>query len=402
MAVRATRKGRPAVLFIDDSGWDCFFQLAAGIKKAGIRTVRITRSSQSRATSRLFFDRTLHLGGDVSDPIDLPGILEGEHIIDVQTTEAMAVAAGKAFTLLPPSRRTEAWNQRAAGTDKLLVSQRLREVGLDVPRVLSGLDADAGRIVRELGLPVVRKLRVGSGGEGISIVDTREELDALLAEEPPSDRYFFEQFIEGAELQIGGVFGGRENVVVTYETLQRRGAHQPACRIRVIDDPGLEETGRAVAEALGISGFMNVNLIRDADGREWIHDVNPRVFGSFMAFRRVGVDFQRAYLNWLFDASRRGPCLATDGSSITVFPAAYREELQVGRPGAIAGFLRVAYPYVRWAGLRYVAYELGRQLLHEIEHRPDPNQGAAVGHNFRWVRKGEGSEGLGVLQPRHR
>ena len=160
---------------------------------------------------------------------------------------------------------------------------------------------------------------------------------------------------------------------MTYETLQRRGAHQPACRIRVIDDPGLEETGRAVAEALGISGFMNVNLIRDVDGREWIHDVNPRVFGSFMAFRRVGVDFQRAYLNWLFDASRRGAFLATDDSSITVFPAAYREELQVGRPGAIAGFLRVAYPYVRWAGLRYVAYELGRQLLHEIEHRPDPN-----------------------------
>ena len=311
-------------------------------------------------------------------------------------------AAGKAFTSLPPSLRTEAWNQRAAGTDKLLVSQRLREVGLDVPRVLSGLDADAGRIVRELGLPVVRKLRVGSGGEGMSIVDAREELDALLAEGPPSDRYFFEQFIEGAELQIGGVFGGRENVVVTYETLQRRGAHQPACRIRVIDDPGLEETGRAVAEALGISGFMNVNLIRDADGREWIHDVNPRVFGSFMAFRRVGVDFQRRTSvgsSMLLAVAPVSP--RTVRASRSFPPPTGRSYRWAGRAPS-PGSCRVAYPYVRWAGLRYVAYELGRQLLHEIEHRPDPNQGAAVGHNFRWVRKGEGSEGLGVLQPRHR
>jgi hypothetical protein len=165
--------------------------------------------------------------------------------------------------------------------------------------------------------------------------------------------------------------GGTDSIVVTYETLQRRGAHQPASRIRMIDDPGLVETGRAAFEALGISGLANINLIRDVDGREWIHDVNPRVFGSFLAFRQVGVDLQRAYVDWLLDSSLHGPGLAVDGPSITVFPAAYRADLGVGRLGAVAGFLRVAYPYARWAGLRYVAYEVGRQLVHEIEHRLD-------------------------------
>ena len=368
LARRSTRKGQPAVLFIDDVGWDCFFQLAAGLRRAGIRTVRITRWNRSRATALLFFDRTIQLA-DGTDHIDLPEILEGERIMDVQMTEAMAVDAGKGFTLLPQSRLTEGWNQRVSVMDKLLVARRLGEVGLCTPRVLSGLDLSAGQIVRELGLPVLRKLRVGSGGEGMSVIDTREGLDALLAEGPPSDGYFFEQFVEGRELQVGGVFGGAEDVVVTFETLQRRGAHQPASRIRMIDDPALVQTGRAAVEALGVSGLANINLIRDVEGREWIHDVNPRVFGCFMAFRGVGVDLQRAYVDWLLHSSRRDPVPATVGPSITVFPAAYRADLEVGRVGAVAGFLRVAYPYVRWAGLRYVAYELGRQLVHEIEHR---------------------------------
>ena len=360
--------GQPAVLFIDDVGWDCFFQLAAGLKRAGIRTIRVTRSRRTRTASLLLFDRAIH-HSDSAGHLDLPGILEGEDIIDVQMTENMVTAAGKEFTLLPRTQRTEAWTRRAAVMDKLLVAERLGELGFFTPPVLTGPNADADQIIQRLGLPVMRKLRTASGGEGMSIVRTREELETLLTKDQRSDSYFFERCIEGRQLQVAGVFGDGDDAVVTYETLQRRSALAPASLIRTIDDPGLVETGRAAVKALGIAGMININVIRDAEGRDWIHDVNPRVFGSFMAFRTVGVDLLQAYVEWLrttpgLPADRQG-----DENSLVVFPAAFRTDSGGSPSWKINGILRAAGSYRHWAGPRYVAYEIGRQLVYEMKRR---------------------------------
>jgi hypothetical protein len=166
----------------------------------------------------------------------------------------------------------------------------------------------------------------------------------------------------------------------------------------MIADKGIAETGREVVGALGITGIMNINVIRDCDGRDWIHDVNPRVFGSFMAFRPRGRDLLQSYADWVIKSDQRGivrpnlsvgsrilgdtvRSLATrtpgmpsaelppdekDSSSFLVFPAAFREKTDDHNPfRSMWGYFRSARPYVRWVGLRYIAFETALQLQFE-------------------------------------
>jgi ATP-grasp domain len=392
------QKGRPTVVFVDDGDWESFVQLAAGIRRAGIRTFRITTSPRSLATSLSLFDRTIHLCS-LSELDDLAGILDGENVTDMQMTENVAEAISKGLSMMPRSGHTHALTRRLGAMDKTFVARRLREFGLSTPRIMTGPHFNSRHIVEELGLPVVRKLRIGSGGEGISIITSHDELEELIANDQRSDEYFFEEFIEGRELQFGGVFGGRgDDVIVTYETLQRRGALAPASQIRLLEDLAIAQTGRRIVAALGITGIMNINVIRDATGRDWVHDVNPRVFGSFLAFRPAGVDLLQSYIDWVLvsarlpvspasslrsmrpDDERDTPVATTDTKHVAssrpgqeswvflVFPAAFRNHSLDENPLRTVGrFCRGAYPYLRWVGPRYVAYEVGRQLRFEVE-----------------------------------
>jgi hypothetical protein len=46
-------------------------------------------------------------------------------------------------------------------------------------------------------------------------------------------------------------------------------------------------------------GLVGERIIRDTDGNDWVHDVNPRVWGSFAAFRPANVDLVAAHVDWL-------------------------------------------------------------------------------------------------------
>jgi hypothetical protein len=160
----------------------------------------------------------------------------------------------------------------------------------------------------------------------------------------------------------------------------------------------MAETGRGVVDALGITGIMNLNVIRDGDGRDWIHDVNPRVFGSFIAFRPRGIDLLQSYADWVLKSSQpevmrpkisagprgRGdtdgslampsdgmppakqPGRAKDSSSFFVFPAAFRDTSDDENPfPSMWRYFQSARPYLRWVGLRYFAYETMLQLQFE-------------------------------------
>ena len=309
-------QGAPSVLFVDDGCWDSFFLLAAGIKRAGIRTVRITSAPRTRGAAFLLFDRTVHFE-NLDDLVDLAEMIEGERVVDVQMTESVASALGHGILKMPETTHTREWFRRVAVMDKLFVEERLREIGLFVPPVLHGPDLDASQIIRRARIarraqdPDRKRRRRGCDHHARA-----ESWRRSLAAGHHSEETFFEQYIEGRQLQFGGIFGyGDSDAVVTFETLQRREALAPASQIRLVEEDGFAATGRKVVHALGLTGIMNINAIRDAEGRDWIHDVNPRAFGSFMGFRPAGVDLlQRVRRldpgtgrwNWLRSGCTRG------------------------------------------------------------------------------------------------
>ncbi len=260
------------------------------------------------------------------------------------------------------------------------MSRRLREHGLSVPATVESIGTDPDRVVELFGLPVVHKRRVGSGGGGVSVVESREALVRLLDDGGRSADAFFEQFVVGRHLQFGGVVAdGAVGSGVVFESLGRASEMGPASVVRHLEDATMVETGREVAAALGIEGLLNVEVVRDADGRDWIHDVNPRVWGSFAAFRAVGADVLGAYVTYL----RGGPNRATSRhgaaeptgirrtrSEIEVFPAAIDSaEMETGGLASGWHLLRAAAPYLRWIGARYVAYELVQQARWKLPAR---------------------------------
>jgi hypothetical protein len=138
----------------------------------------------------------------------------------------------------------------------------------------------------------------------------------------------------------------------------------PADKLLNIDDPELAESGRRIAAHLGIEGMINVDVIRDAQGRDWVHDVNPRVWGSFAAFRAAGVDFLGAYVDWLRGVPQPASRPTNQGGThIDVYPAAFlRQRPSEHRAQVQARLTRAALPYLKWVGPRYVAYELAHNL----------------------------------------
>ncbi len=68
----------PTVVFVDDARWESFFQLAAILRRAGVRTVHISVGHSRWRSDRLLFDRCVSLPSPPS-PEQLAEILWSEY-----------------------------------------------------------------------------------------------------------------------------------------------------------------------------------------------------------------------------------------------------------------------------------------------------------------------------------
>jgi hypothetical protein len=132
----------------------------------------------SRAAA-LCFNRTVQLGS-VSELASLESILDGENVVDVQAIESLALQTYQGFPATSRPETSANWARRIDTVDKLVVSRRLQTGGFFAPDVVPAPVAGAREVVEALGLPVVHKPRVASGGMGLSIICTLEDLESAL------------------------------------------------------------------------------------------------------------------------------------------------------------------------------------------------------------------------------
>jgi hypothetical protein len=190
------------------------------------------------------------------------------------------------------------------------------------------------------------------------VAHSQGELEDHLATVHPGEM-LFEAFIEGTPANYCAVVGDGAERDMTYRTLRRgTGAWSASIEIACYRDDALSEIGRRLAAALPCEGLLNVDAIRDGQGRYLVHDVNLRVWGAFFASWSAGYDLTSAYLRWLGDQVR---CLAGDAEqSARIFPdyadTLWRTEGHVG----LGPFLEQLRDYRRLLGTRYVA----REILH--------------------------------------
>jgi carbamoyl-phosphate synthase large subunit len=202
--------------------------------------------------------------------------------------------------LLPLCRRRD--ELAAAGTTVLAPSVATLECCLDKWRLVqacAGLGITPRTAVLDGGFdpagwafPVIAKPRQGSGGRGVRLIDSADQLRTV----PDDGSYLVQENLPGVEhsLDVLAYADGRVAAVVPRSRLKvDSGIAVAGC---VDADERLVAIGRRVAEAIELTSVANVQVKADVDGRPRLLEVNPRFPGSMPLTVASGVDMPRLAL----------------------------------------------------------------------------------------------------------
>ncbi len=285
----------------------------------------------------------------------LEEVLRSENVIDVQFVEALSGPIGASLGFME-SELADRVEVRLAAMDKMVLSRRFNASGIRVPAILPMSDVSPETLAETLGFPVVLKARVGSSGDQISIVRDLRTLNRMVATWEEPDQYFYEQYIDGQKYNYGAAVGaaGIEQEL-TYRVSAWRRPTGSASQIETVSDPPLAALGRRALDVVGCSGLVNIDIIRDRTGVDWLIDFNARAFGGSASFLCAGLDISEGYLRAIGQTTsppvRR---IAPAGVSILIFPTCLGEVIASGSMALSAvAFWRESRRYLRWLGPRY-------------------------------------------------
>ncbi|MEW6231012.1 MAG: ATP-grasp domain-containing protein [Chloroflexota bacterium] len=183
----------------------------------------------------------------------------------------------------------------AIAGDKWACYQRFRQAGLPTPVTQRTSFADAPRVAREIGYPLVTKPVDGVGCEGVCLVATETELAAALAvlrQATGREEILLQSFVAGTHASVSLLvaegqalplcLNGQE--IVTGCPFAYRGgvvplSHPAATRAYAVAQA-------AVGLLPGLQGYVGVDLVL-LNGEAWLMEINPRLTTSYIGLRRV-------------------------------------------------------------------------------------------------------------------
>lgn len=174
----------------------------------------------------------------------------------------------------------------ALGMDKQRTKQVWQAVGLPTPEsIMLSAESNWAAVVAQLGLPMMVKPVHEGSTLGISIVKSQEALEAAYRAAAQYDaRVMAERFVVGEEytvallgsevlpairVEVPGGFYDYEAKYVSNTTQY----HLP-CGLKAQEENELAALCRQAFAAIGGEGWGRVDVMRDADGKFWLIEVN--------------------------------------------------------------------------------------------------------------------------------
>lgn len=204
-----------------------------------------------------------------------------------------AVAEGCGKMVLGSSSSTLACVCNKANTHFLLASK-----GFPVPKseVFSGpwrLDPKT-KILERFSLPVIIKPLYGTGGEGVRLIKTQEQLDKILQQLAvlKEDTFLVQEFVPGQAVSVSCfVLNGRgfplslnRQIIKTGDELLIQGITVPYVDQREQDI--LNIVLAACEQINGLKGFVGIDLVIHASGPVLI-EINARITMAYVALRET-------------------------------------------------------------------------------------------------------------------
>lgn len=173
--------------------------------------------------------------------------------------------------------------------DKLVMRARLAELGIPQPEwaaVRTAAELQAF-LDEHAGAGVVKTPRGGYDGKGVRVVRAAEEAQDWLAALADGDALLVEElvpFVRELAQQVARGVGGEIVAYPVVETVQRDGvcaeviAPAPAATERLVEVA--ESIGRTIAEGLGVTGMLAVELFETDDERILVNELAMRPHNS--------------------------------------------------------------------------------------------------------------------------
>ena len=178
----------------------------------------------------------------------------------------------------------------AMAMDKAVAKRIMESVGVLTPRwrELSYTEADIPRLLEELPVPCALKVVNGGSSIGVSLPDTREELEKALHELCAfRTRVIVEEKIRGREItqpilddhytpaiEIVPPEGTYFDYVAKYQSGAEGAQEICPARITEAEQKAIGEAALKFHKALGLSVYSRVDFILDGEGRPWCLEVN--------------------------------------------------------------------------------------------------------------------------------
>lgn len=206
-----------------------------------------------------------------------------DFLIPTVQEELPLVAEARAFIPCPVLISPLAGVQVAQ--DKYETARMLAQAGLPVPRfALPSVLADVAVVGRQIGWPCLSKPRLGRGGRGVVLYDSPADFAALTGLD---DTAIVQEFAPGREYTVNLCLTGlnghsRATVVVLEKLALREGRTGNAAAVQRVCDPQIADLAVAAAKTVGLSGPLDMDIRRRADGTPLILEINAR-FGANIA-----------------------------------------------------------------------------------------------------------------------
>lgn len=210
----------------------------------------------------------------------------------------------------------------ALGMDKLRTKALWQAAGLPTPESIEMTAAtDRAELIERLGLPMIIKPVHEGSTIGITIVRHPDELEKAWQDAAKYDaRVMAERFVVGSEftlsvlgdsalpaikVEVPNGFYDYEAKYLSNDTLY----HLP-CGLEPEEEAQLAELSLSAFAAVGCSGWGRVDVMRDAEGRFWLLEVNtvPGMTDHSLvpqAAAHAGIDFDELVVRILADVKER-------------------------------------------------------------------------------------------------
>lgn len=229
-------------------------------------------------------------------------------------------------------------HQHQIVSDKYRMAHELSRAGVLVPETVLGNDYPRAQEMLLRDGKVIIKHRFGSGSSGLSIISSVEELKteiAKTADIPGSfpvdgvEAVIVQKYIAGIEYGIDAVApldGAKElsevAVLARQKLRMRAGETDKAI---TVDGGQFTNLGQRIALHLGAQGLIDIDcLISEADGLQYVIDINPRFGGGYPFMHMAGADVPRYYVDFALGIAR-----TYEGKYKTGVTSAKYEEIRI-------------------------------------------------------------------------